>query len=227
MKKTLPALLAATALCGLGATAAHAQSQMVYIGGAYININSKADALEGPDTPPDARLDVDDAKTLIFGYQRYFDDHWGIDLALGIPPKHKVHGRGSLEGFGQISSSKQVAPTLFANYRFGNAGDKLRPFVGIGINYTRFTDTKSTTAGDWASGGPTKLKLSDSWGLAAQVGASYALTDQWSLNATVAAAKVKSDLKATTTTADGDTVVRRTTIDFRPVVFTMSLGYSF
>lgn len=226
MTHSLPALLAA-ALCSLAGTAAHAQSQNVYIGGAYISINSKADPLEGPETPPDARLDVDDAKTIIFGYQRYFTDHWGIDVALGIPPKHKVYGRGDLEGFGQISSSKQVAPTVFANYRFGNAGDKLRPFVGIGINYTRFTDTKSTTAGDWASGGSTQLKLSDSWGLAAQIGASYALTDKWSLNATVAAAKVKSDLKATTTTADGDTVVRRTTIDFRPVVFTMSVGYSF
>ena len=225
MKQTLSALAAAAALCCLAHTA-HAQSQSVYIGGGYIQINSKADPLEGPSTPPDARLDVDDAKTIIFGYQRYFTDNWGIDVALGIPPKHKVYGRGDLEGFGQISSSKQVAPTVFANYRFGQAGDKLRPFVGIGINYTRFTDTKSTTAGDWASGGETKLKLSDSWGLAAQAGVSYALTDKWSLCATVAAAKVKSDLKATTTTNSG-TVVRRTTIDFRPVVFTMSVGYSF
>ena len=225
MKHSLSALAAAAALCCL-ATAVHAQSQSVYVGGGYIKISSKADPLEGPSTPPDARLDVDDAKTIIFGYQRYFTDNWGIDVALGIPPKHKVYGRGDLEGFGQISSSKQVAPTVFANYRFGQPGDKLRPFVGIGINYTRFTDTKSTTAGNWASGGETKLKLSDSWGLAAQAGVSYALTDKWSLCATVAAAKVESDLKATTTTNNG-TIVRRTTIDFRPVVFTMSMGYSF
>ena len=83
MKQTLSALAAAAALCCLAHTA-HAQSQSVYIGGAYIQINSKADPLEGPSTPPDARLDVDDAKTIIFGYQRYFTDNWGIDIALGI-----------------------------------------------------------------------------------------------------------------------------------------------
>ncbi len=225
---TLTLLALAAAIAALAAPA-QAQEQNLYIGGAYITIASKAPPLAGPPgtTPPDARLDVDDARTLIFGYQRYFDAHWGLDLALGIPPKHKVYGRGALEGFGQIASSKQVAPTLFVNYRFGQTGDRLRPFVGLGINYTHFTDTRSTTAGNWASGGPTKLKLKDSWGWAAQAGASYALTDRWTLNATVAAADVDSQLTATTTLPGGGTVVRRTTIDFNPVVFTMSVGWRF
>ncbi|MEW6099531.1 MAG: OmpW family outer membrane protein [Pseudomonadota bacterium] len=222
----------AAVLAALGATAAPsavAQEQSFYIGGAYIAIDSKADPLAGPpgSTPPNSRLDVDDARTLVFGYQRYFNDHWGVDVALGIPPKHKVYGKGALEGFGQISSSKQVAPTVFVNYRFGDRTDRLRPFVGVGVNYTRFIDTRSTTAGIWASGGPTRIKLSDSWGWAVQAGASYALTSRWSLNATVAAADVKSDLTATTTEPGGTTTVRRTTIDFNPVVFTLTLGWKF
>ncbi|HWP18506.1 MAG TPA: OmpW family outer membrane protein [Burkholderiaceae bacterium] len=229
MSKQPIRLLALAAALLAAAPGTQAQDQSVYIGGALIRIDSKAPPLAGPpgSTPPDARLDVDDARTLIFGYQRYFNDHWGLDLALGIPPKHKVYGRGALEGFGQIASSKQVAPTLFVNYRFGHAGDRLRPFVGLGVNYTHFTDTRSTTAGDWASGGPTKLKLKDSWGWAAQAGASYALTDRWTLNATVAVADVESDLTATTTTPGGGTIVRRTKIDFNPVVFTMSVGWRF
>ncbi|WKB51404.1 OmpW/AlkL family protein [Eleftheria terrae] len=227
MNTAFPLLAAALAL---SAGAACAQDQNVYIGGGYINIDSKSDPLVGGGpgvTPPNSRLDVDDARTIIFGYQRYFDDHWGVDLALGLPPKHRVYGRGTLEGFKQISSSRQLAPTLFANYRFGSAGDKLRPFVGVGINYTRFIDSKSTTSGDWASGGKTELDLSDSWGLAAQAGLSYAVTPAWSINATVATAKVKSDLKATTTRPGGSVVERRTTIDFNPTVFTLSAGYHF
>ncbi|MCW7540057.1 outer membrane beta-barrel protein [Aquabacterium sp. A7-Y] len=228
MNKTPFAPLLA-ALLAAATGSALAQSQTVYFGGGYININSSSGPLQGPPgtTPPNARLDVDDARTVIFGYQRYFNDQWGIDLAMGIPPKHKVYGEGALERFGHISSSKQMAPTLFANYRFGTAGDKLRPFVGVGINYTRFIDSKSTAAGDTASGGKTDLDLSDSWGLAAQAGVSYAITPTWSLNATVATARVKSDLTATTTTARGATIVRRTTIDFNPTAFTLTAGYSF
>ncbi|PPE71042.1 outer membrane beta-barrel protein [Caldimonas thermodepolymerans] len=225
MTQPLTTALAAAVL-GLASTAALAQSQSVYIGGGFLEIHSKADPLRGPATPDDARLDVGDARTIVFGYQRYFTDNWGMDLVLGIPPKHKVYGRGALEGFGQIASSKQLAPTVFATYRFGQAGDRFRPFVGLGINYTHFTDTRSTTGGNWASGGPTRLKLSDSIGPAAQVGASYMLDERWSINASVVAAKVKSDLKATTDTPQGR-VVRRTEIDFRPLVFTVTVGYHF
>ena len=222
--------LIAVALLTTSAGAALAQDQSFYIGGAYIDLHSTSTPLVGGPpgaTPPDARLVVEDASTIVFGYNRYFTDNWGIDLVLGFPPKHKVKGQGSLEGFGQISSSKQVAPTLFANYRFGNAGDRLRPYLGVGINYTHFSDVKSTTAGNWASGGPTSIEMDDSWGLAAQAGVSYALMGNWTLNASVAAAKVKSETTATSTMPGGAQVARTTTINFNPVVYIVSVGYKF
>jgi outer membrane protein len=221
--------LIAAAVLAAGAGAALAQDQSIYIGGAFIDLHSSAPALSGPPgtTPPDARLKVDDASTVVFGYNRYFTDNWGIDLVLGIPPEHKVKGQGALEAFGQISSSKQVAPTLFANYRFGKSGDRLRPFLGLGLNYTHFTDVKSTTAGNWASGGPTSIEMEDSWGLAAQAGVSWALWGNWALNASVATAMVESDVKATTTLPGGATITRTTTIDFNPVVYIVSVGYRF
>jgi outer membrane protein len=221
--------LIAVALLATGAGGALAQDQSIYFGGGYIDLHSTSKPLSGPpgSTPPDARVKVEDAGTIIIGYNRYFTDNWGIDLVLGIPPEHKVKGAGSLEPFGQLSKSKQVAPTIFANYRFGKAGDALRPFVGVGINYTHFTNTESTTAGNWASGGPTKIEMDDSWGLAAQAGLSYALTGNWTLNVSVAAAKVESDTTATTTLPGGGTVKRTTTIDFNPVVYIASVGYKF
>jgi outer membrane protein len=100
--------------------------------------------------------------------------------------------------------------------------DKFRPFVGLGINYTRFYDAESSASGNLASGGPTKIELSDSWGPAAQVGARYKLAENWSVIGTIAVARVKSDLTATT-----GSITRTTTIDFRPVVYTLAVGYSF
>ena len=220
------ALLATLCLAAFGA--AQAQDQTVYLGGAYIKVDSQSPALKGgtPLPPPGANIDVDDARTIVFGYKRYFTDNWGVDFALGISPRHKVYGKDFLKPFGQVASVKQVAPTVFVNYRFGEAGDRLRPFVGVGINYTHFTGGRSTASGEAASGGPTTIKLKDSVGLAAQVGVSYALTKEWSLNASFAMAKVKADQKATTTTREGP-IVRTTTIDFNPKVFCVTVGYSF
>lgn len=222
-------ILSALALAALSA-AAGAQTHTVYIGGAYIDVHSKAQPLTStpPTLPPgvEARVEVDDAKTVILGYLYQLNDAWSLEAALGIPPAHKVYGKGFIEPFGQISSVKQVAPTFFANYHFGELLPQLRPFVGLGINYTHFTDARSTPSGNAASGGPTRIELKDSWGLAGHVGFNYAIDKQWSLVGTVAAAKVKSDVTATTTTTTGD-IVRTTTIDFRPVAYTLSVGYSF
>jgi outer membrane protein len=224
-------ILVALALAGLSAAAAaQAQTHTVTIGGAFIDVHSKAPPLHStpPTLPPgvDARIEVDDAKTVVFGYEYRFTPQWGLEAALGIPPEHKTYGRDFIEAFGHISSVKQVAPTVFVNYHFNDVLPKFSPFVGLGINYTKFTDARSTPSGNAASGGPTRIKLSDSWGLAGHVGFSYELAPQWSLVGTIATAKVKSDVTATTTTTTGD-IVRTTTIDFRPVVYTLSVGYSF
>lgn len=222
-------ILSALALAALSAGAA-AQTHTVTLGGAFIDVHSKAPPLhsEPPTLPPgvEARIEVDDAKTVVFGYEYRFTPQWGFEAALGVPPEHKTYGKAFIEAFGHISSVKQVAPTVFVNYHFKDVLPKFSPFVGLGLNYTKFTDARSTSSGNAASGGPTKIKLSDSWGLAGHVGFSYEIAPQWSVIGTIAAAKVKSDVTATTTTTTGD-IVRTTTIDFRPVVYTLCLGYSF
>ncbi|MED5620467.1 OmpW/AlkL family protein [Ideonella sp. BN130291] len=225
MKNLLSA--AAAALLSLGAAGASAQSNTVYVGGAYIDVHSRAPALSGGQAlpAPGAQIEVDDASTVGFGYTYRFTPAWSVEAALGIPPRHKTYGRGFIEPFGQISSVKQVAPTVLVNYHFSPMA-KVEPFVGVGINYTHFTGARSTASGEAASGGPTKIELSDSWGLAAHVGASYAIDKAWSIVGTIAYADVKSDLKATTTTASGD-VVRTTHIKFNPVAYTLCVGYSF
>jgi outer membrane protein len=217
----------AVALAAIASSAA-AQTNSVYVGGAYINVNSKAPPLEGGDPvpPPGALISVGNASTVAFGYVYRFADQFGLEFALGVPPKHKGYGEGFIAPFGQISSVKQVAPTAFLNYYFGEAGATLRPFLGLGLNFTRFTDATSTQSGDAASGGPTQLKLSDSWGLAVHGGATYAIDKHWHVLGSIAYADVQSDLTATTTTFEGD-VIRTTHIDFRPVVFTLALGYTF
>ena len=144
----------------------------------------------------------------------------------GHPSAPQGPWQGLPGAFGQISSVKQLPPTVFVNYHFGDLLPRLSPLVGLGLNYTKFSGTHSTASGDAASGGPTKISLTDSWGLAAHAGLSFQIDKNWALVGTVAMAKVKSDMKAVTSTREGD-VTRTTTIDFRPIAYTLSLGYSF
>lgn len=218
--------LAVCAILGVASQAAYSQQNSVRVGIASITIHSESPNLSsnGPAflTPQPAGITVGDATTLILGYVRKLNDNWDFELAAGLPPSHDVYGTGRLAPFGVTAKVKQAGPTLFVNYNFGAPENKFRPFVGAGVNFTKFYDGRSTDSGNIATGGPTKISLSNSVGPAAQVGASYKLDDRWSICGSIVVAKVKSDLTVTT-----GSIERTTTIDFRPVVYTLALGYSF
>jgi len=221
-----PIQIAACAVLCLASAAACAQQNTIRVGIADITIHSSAPNLSsnGPAflTPQPAGVTVGDATTLLLAYTRSLDAHWEIDFEAGIPPRHDTSGQGTLAPFGVVAHVKQVSPALLLNYKFGAPEDRLRPFIGAGVNYTHFYDGESTSSGNLASGGPTRISLSDSFGWAAQLGLSYRLTESWSLVGSVLTAKVKSDMTAVT-----GSIERKTTIDFRPVVYTLGLAYSF
>ncbi|MRV71260.1 outer membrane beta-barrel protein [Duganella sp. FT92W] len=219
-------LLASMSVLALASGGVLAQDTTIGLGAAHIFVNAKSPNLSsnGPAflTPQPAGIDVKDATTVLITVTRRLDDHWYGELALGVPPRQEVIGAGTLAPFGVIAKVKQAAPTAFLNYRFGAAGSALRPFVGVGLNYTRFYDAASTTSGSLASGGPTKIQLSKSTGLAAQAGVNYQFDKTWSLCLSVIAADVESDMTATT-----GSIERKTHIKFNPRVLGVAVGYSF
>ena len=123
-----------------------------------------------------------------------------------------------------VATVRQWAPTVFFNYKFFEPSSVVRPFIGIGINVTRFK-ARTTAAGDtlYADGAKPEISLSDSIGPAAQVGVSYKLDQNWSLNASVATARV--DNKLTIVTASG--LRQESSFRFNPTVYTATVGYSF
>jgi outer membrane protein len=216
------------ALCAfLAALAGAASAQTtVRVGAIHIGLDVKSPDLtsNGPAflTPQPAALDVRNASTLLFSVSHRIDAHWDAELILGVPPRHDVVGKGTLAPFGVISRVRQAAPTAFLNYSFGAAGDALRPFLGLGVNYTRFYDAESSESGNLASGGPTRIVLSKSTGLAAQAGLNYKFGERYSLCVSVAKADVESDLTATT-----GSIERKTHIKFNPTAVSAALGYTF
>ena len=229
MKITIP--IAAALLAATASAPALAQQNTVKIGISQVQPHSSTTDFTGPFTPPGISLKVRDKNTVFFSYSREINDHWDVELALGYPPTHDIDlvvKNPNLPASAQAINGKigarvrQVSPTLFANYKFLDKSSALRPFVGIGVNYTRFDNTSSNAVGDSLNGGPTSISLEDSMGLALQGGVNYRLNNQWSVSAALATAQVKS--KITTNTLG---IERKANVKFRPAVFTVALGYSF
>ena len=222
----LAGLLAASAAAPL-----LAQQNTVRIGISHVQPHSSTSDFAGPFTPSGISIEVRDKTTPFFSFTREINDQWDLELALGVPPTHDIAlkiNNPSLPASAQALSGqvgarvRQVAPTLFVNYKFLEKTSAFRPFVGIGINYTRFDNTSSNTAGNAINGGATSISLEDSVGLALQGGVVYRFNELWSLSAALATAQVKS--KITTNTLG---IGRSADIRFKPRVFTVAVGYSF
>ena len=91
---------------------------------------------------------------------------------------------------------------------------KVSPFVGAGINYTRFFDTRSTGA---LSGN--SVQIDNSWGVAAHAGLDITLAPNWLFTADIRWMNIGSDVHL------NGIRVGKATID--PMVYGVSFGYRF
>jgi outer membrane protein len=194
----------------------------------FVQYSVHADDITGPYVPPGVNTRLDDVETLYAAYVRRLSSHFNLELAFGWPPLTKTVGKGpatlgSAPYTGQvIATARWLAPTALLNYSFFDESSPLRPYVGVGVNYTRFYDRQSTYAGDQASGGPTSISLPASVGPAAVVGLAYHLNNRWGVYASYSVSDVHSRL-----TADTAGVIRTSHIDFWPRALVISAGFSF
>ncbi|WP_039978292.1 outer membrane protein OmpW [Shewanella decolorationis] len=212
-KTTVSTLIAATLLAaGFSASvSAHQAGDIIVRAGAVVVApNESSDDVAGNG---EFQISNNTQLGLNFGYM--LTDNFGVELLAATPFSHDV----SLKGVGKIAETKHLPPTLVAQYYFGNAQSTLRPYVGVGVNYTNFFDNEFTND---LGGALTDLSMSTSWGLAAQVGLDYQVNKNWLVNASVWYAQISSDVKFKLA---GDTVVIDT--DINPWVYMVSVGYTF
>lgn len=188
-----------------------------------------ADPLSGPFVPPgELKLDVQNVNTLYLAYVRDFCSHFNAELAVGVPPLTKTVASGpatvgSVPYNGQvISTARWLSPSLVFNYLFLPKDSLLRPYLGVGVNYTHFYDRQSTAAGDAVAGGPTQLNLQNSFGPVGTVGVRLRLPRAFSAYVSYSFSRVRTHL-----TADTLGEVRTTNVSFGPEALVASVGYSF
>jgi outer membrane protein len=228
--KTIGALLVAAAPLSHAGTdgAADPLYNDVRLGLYYVHFFSNANDISGPFTPPGLNVSVKDVVTLYAAYVRRLNDRFDVELAFGAPPLTKTQGSGPAT-VGSVPFNNQVlatarwfAPTALLEYKLLDDSHQWQPFVGLGVNYTRFYSRQFTAAGNAVAGGPTSYSLPVSVGFAATVGVHYRLSERWKLHASYSASRVHSQL-----TSDTAGVIRTTDSDFWPGALVVSAGYSF
>ena len=162
-----------------------------------------------PTTGSGDTLDVQPDTQLGLTFSYMLTDNWGVELLGATPFSHSVHLGG-----GEVAKVKHLPPSLVAQYYFGDAQSKVRPYVGAGINYTFFFDEKGRNGLDGA-----KVDVDSSWGLAAQAGLDMAVTENLFVNGSIWYMDIESDV-----TVNGN-FVDKTKIN--PIGLMVGLGYRF
>ena len=136
------------------------------------------------------------------------------ELILTVPQKHDVELGGV-----NIGSVKHLPPTLTLQYHFNPEGS-VRPYAGIGLNYTRFSSVK-LDAGTVLGGSVPLTMDRSSFGWAAQLGVDIRLAPQWFLNLDAKYVKIDSDIEVK------GAGVPVTKLDIDPLLLSVGLGYRF
>ncbi len=127
-----------------------------------------------------------------------------VELVLTVPQKHTVSA-----GATSIGTLKHLPPTLLAQYHFLPKGN-FRPYVGAGINYTRFSSVNLPAGVDIDR---------NSFGLALQAGMDIPVGKNVYLNFDIKKVHIKTDVSAAGTTIG--------TFKVNPLLLGVGVGYRF
>ena len=204
------ALAAALALSATPALAQSAGSWTVGIGAH--NVAPKSDNGTLTATPlGNLTMDVgSNVRPTITG-EYFLKDNLGLEVLAALPFQHDIN----VAGVGKVGSTKHLPPTVSLQYHFGQG--KVRPFVGLGVNYTTFFSTK--TEGPIAG---TNLDLSDSWGLAGHIGVDFRISEQGALRVDYRTSDIDTKVKL-----NGAKLGTRNTVNIDPSVYGVAYVFSF
>ncbi len=138
----------------------------------------------------------------------FFTKNIAAELIAAVTPHDVSHTFGV-----DLGSAWLLPPTLTLQYHFDPDGPAMRPYVGVGVNYTTFFGVDE----------PAGLNISydDSWGLALQAGVNIPFGDGWSANIDIKYININTDVTITggvNATAD---------VDINPVVVGFGVGYRY
>lgn len=189
----------ALAIALAGSVASAAQGD--WLGRArVININ--------PDASSSAlNLNASTETTLELDFTYFVTNNLGLELILATR-EHDITSGGT-----PVGSVALLPPTLTLQYHFAPDSPSFRPYVGAGINYTRFYDINLSNG--------TLTVDNSSWGGALQIGADFPINKQFFFNVDLKKIWIDTDVK---TVATGATAAN---FKINPLVLGVGIGMKF
>ncbi|MBR2515693.1 MAG: outer membrane beta-barrel protein [Halomonas sp.] len=195
---TSAVISAGTLMASQAALAYEAGDTFVRFGAAQTDTGS------GNGNVVEASLNVQSARGFTFGAGYLFTDNVGLELNSSEKFEHDLNTTPG----GDVGSVDRMPVNLLVNYYpMGGMDSKVQPYVGAGLNYTRF------------SGEPAGLSIDESYGVVGQAGVDLAVTHNFMLNGFINYADISADINSA-----GDTIGK---VDIDPVTIGGGVTYRF
>ena len=182
-----------------------------------------------------AEVDNDTQLGIIPAYM--LTDSWAIEVLAATPFQHNIEaqGQGAINGTNlDAGSTDHLPPTVSVQWypRGGQSG--WQPYLGAGVNYTMFFDTKAdgqliSLLGSLTDGAvdDANLDLDDSLGLAFQAGVDVPIDEHWAFNAGVWYIDLDTEAEVTAI-ANGATAAKvKFDVQIDPWVYNIGVAYKF
>jgi outer membrane protein len=159
--------------------------------------------------------EVDDSIAPELDISYFFSDHWAAELVLTLSP-HDVSAKNTAAGDVDLGDVWLLPPCLSLQYHL-LPENKIRPYVGAGVNLTLFLDEDP---------GPvaTSIDYDDALGFVLGAGIDFDLNDQWCLNVDIKKVYLSTDATIKVPGVAGDVVAD---VDIDPWILGVGLGYKF
>ena len=145
-----------------------------------------------------------------FDISYFFTKNIAAELVLTYPQNVNITSNAAPNKTGTITA---LPPSLVLQYHFTDFGP-LKPYVGAGINYTRFGSRNLGSANAFSV-------ETSSIGYAAQVGADYMLTKNWGINLDVKYIQIETDVIANASNTSAGT------LKLSPIATSVGVTYKF
>ena len=190
MKLQSLVLATAAALTMTTAFAVPAGTWSIAAGAHYVDPKSDNGTVNAGGT--DYSVDVDgDVRPTISG-EYFIANNVGVELLAALPFHHDFTLTDAA-GTELTGKTQHLPPTLSVQYHFDyeNMPMNIKPFIGVGVNYTTFFKERVSTGGD--------LELDDSVGVAGHVGLDipFAPTESFRIDARYMDIKTDASLNGT------------------------------
>lgn len=149
-------------------------------------------------------LSINNKSFAEFDVSYFLDKNLALELSLTDSQLQRVYSNGS-----EIGTFKHLPPSLLLQYHFTDM-QGFKPYLGAGINYTRFTSVNL----------PTGVTLDKhNWGGALQAGFDFPLDKNWSLNLDIKKVYIRTDVYVNSSSAG--------VLKVDPTLYGVGIGYKF